>query len=323
MHFHLTKILLIIVFLIGAGEKALLAQETKAKKNVCIEELFILYEKYFYEYLNDKKYLKAKAFLERLDREGKDSCPMEDDATTLSIREFVRNYEFYEFRTKCQAADNAYFTNPNPANLQLLMKTCDQWIAMSPTPDQFFSARLGVATGFGLLASFYTDTDQTFSYAEKALERLADESAPQDWKTANWIQFRRAYLGRMFQYQGLCKLRQSKPDAEAAVLFLTKAAEIQAGDSHLDVNTYLLRIEAYKMSCLVSKESLGACSASSNIIADYARIIAISVDKPEFKSIHDRNYEEAKVFWNLFHPDNTLEKFDDLINIYKAEFRKK
>lgn len=323
MHFHLTKILLIIVFLLGASEKALLAQEAKAKKNVCIEELFILYEKYFYEYLNDKKYLKAKAFLERLDREGKDSCPMEDDAITLSMREFVRNYEFYEFRSKCQDADKVYFSNPNLANLQLLMKTCDQWIAMSPTPDRYFSARLGVATGFGLLASFYTDTNQIFSYAEKALERLADESVPEGWTAQQLIQFRRTYLGRMLQYQGLCKLRQLKPDAEAAVLFLTKAAEVQAGDSRLDVNTYLLRIEAYKMSCLAGKEALGACPASANIIADYARIIAISVDKPEFKSIHDRNYEEAQAFWNLIHPDSTRKKLDELINFYKAEFSRK
>ncbi len=321
MHFHLTKILLIIVFLLGAGEKALLAQEAKAKKNVCIEELFILYEKYFYEYLNDKKYLKAKAFLERLDREGKNSCPMEDDATTLSIREFVRNYEFYEYRSKCQDADVVYFSNPNLVNLQLLMKTCDQWIAMSPTQDRYFSKRLAVATGFGILANFYNDTEQAFSYGENALEKLAKESVPEGWTAQQLVQLRRDYTGRLLQFQGLCKLRQQKPDTKAAITLLTKAADLKEGDTQKDVNTYLLRVEAYKMSCLLSKEA--PCSVSEQIMEDYARVVALSFEKTELKSIHNDAYEQAQVFWNLKHAGNNREKLDDLINFYKAELRKK
>ncbi len=337
MNFQRTKILLLIVFLLGACEQISSAQ---TKKSDACEEEFLLYKEYFEEKDVEKRYQKAKAFLEfssKFSDEERSRC-LEDYGVVSSRQKFINRRELLKINTKCVEADKAYFTKPDFPNLNSIINACDIWIEKAPTPDVYYTARLANATGFGLLADFYKDTDRTFSYAEKALERLVIPATPNEWKEQDWLKFRRDHIGRLLQYQGLCKLRQPKPDAEAAVVFLTKAAEIRNGTAYKDTNTYLLRAEANMMICPAIKEALevknkriqpnekplkAVCPVAEKVVQDYARVVALSTILPIQKIQNDDSYQVFQQLYNLTYGNISRKKLTALIGFYKQDFRKK
>ncbi len=330
---QLARIFLLIFLFISICGQILFGQQTKSKEDVCIEEIFPLYKAYFEERDSEEKFRKAKLYLEKADKLG---CELIDDYVNPNVRKFVKRRELVQVYNKCVDADKTYFSSPNLANLNALITACGAWIEKVPTPDHYYSTRLALATGFGVLAGFYKDTDQTFLFAEKALEKLADEATPKEWTAQNWLQFRRENIGRLLQYQGLCKLRQPKIDAESAIIFFTKAADLKDGTAYKDPNTYLLRAEANMMYCPILREAFDearekngtknkfsneSCTVTEKIVQDYARVIAITTSMPSrgFEDV----YKDTPILWNLIHPTSSGKKLDDLINFYKAEFRKK
>lgn len=331
---QLTRIFLSIILLLGICGQISLGQETKTKEDVCAGEIFPLYKAYFEEKTNlQEKTRKAKLLLEKLKQPG---CESED--LSYMINKSLRKLELREIRTKCVDSDKAYFSKPDLANLNSMISACGAWLEKAPIRDYYFPTRLGIATGFGSLAGFYKDIDQTFSFAEKALESLKEETVPREWKESDWHQFRRENIGRLLQYQGFCKLRQSQPDYEQGIVFLTKSAELKNSPAYRDTNTYLLRAETNMAGCSKINEVLEAkknkplpsekslrevCPVVEQVIQDYARVAALLALWP---IDNVKNYdvrEELTRLWNVTYPNSSRKKLNDLINIYKAEFSRK
>ena len=135
------------------------------------EVCFPFYKEYFEEKTDfDKKYAKAKTFLEK--------CPQADEYWQKGPKGFIKKYELNKVREKCVEADKMFFGSPNEANLNSFMNACDTWISKTPTPDFYFPTRLATGTGFGLLAGFNKDTVRGNTYAEKALQTLSQTATP-------------------------------------------------------------------------------------------------------------------------------------------------
>jgi hypothetical protein len=332
---QLTRIFLSIILLLGACDQLLFAQEMKTKEDICKEELLALYKAYFEENFFDERYRKAKLFLEKVDKPG---CDLGEGFIAPNVRTFVKRRELVQLYNKCADADKTYFTSPNLPNLNSMISACSAWIEKAPTPDHYYSTRLAIAAGHGLIAGFNKDIDQTFSLTEKALEGLKEETLPRDWTEKNWLQFRRENIGRLLQYQGLCKLRQSQADTEKGIGFLTKAAALKNGPAYRDTNTYLLRAEAYISSCPKIKEAIDAkntklqpneksllevCPVVEKVIHDYARVVALYAVLPIQKIQDDDTQEVLTRLWGFTYPNSSHKKLDDLINFYKAEFSRR
>ena len=74
------------------------------------EVCFPFYKEYFEEKTDfDKKYIKAKTFLEK--------CPQADEYWLKGPKSFIAKYELNKLRVKCVDADKLFFGSPNEANL--------------------------------------------------------------------------------------------------------------------------------------------------------------------------------------------------------------
>ena len=291
------------------------------------QEAADLYGKYYAE-KDQKKYELAKEFLEKY--------PNVDTYWKKGPEAFIKNYELKQVFDKCAKAEETYFAanGQNAANLNNLLTTCDAYLAKSPTPDIRFSYQLARATGFGVLAGFYKDTDRSNSYAEKSLKLVEPTAPPSKEWTESWSKFRPNALSQLIQFQGLYKLRQGTPDYQAAIDLFTKAAGMKDGPAAKDPNTYLLRAEATttiytklkgeydalsddKKVASEGKELLNKIYAVVEKIAnDYARVVAVTEGKADYKT----NYEDAKsqtVQWATFL--NKDYKPDDLYKIFKND----
>ena len=333
---QLTRIFFLIIFVFTIFQQVLLGQQTTSTGEKCAEELFPYYKAFVEERTSlDEKYRKAKLFLEKSNQPG---CESWDDFGDLGVRKFIKRYELNRIREKCVAADKAYYSKPDLANLNAMITACNLWIEKAPTPDHYFPTRLGIATGFGLLAGFYKDVGQTYSFTEKALESLKQEKVPPDWKESDWLQYRRDNIARLLQYRGLCKLRQAQADTENAKESLTLAAAMKTSQAYRDSNTYLLRAEANIASCPKINEVLAAknkkikplvkslkeiCPVVEEVIQDYARVVALSNLVPIVKIQNDDTQEVLTRLWNFTYPNSSRKKLNDLLQFYEAEFRKK
>lgn len=288
-----------------------------------------VYKEFFEEKDKVKKYEIAKAFFTRF--------PTADDEIVCcdwvgNLRRFVRNYELGQIYSKCQETAKSYFASPNGDKLNHLLSACDVWLDKSPKPDAYYTTRLALATGYGLLANFYKDTHRSFTYAEKSLQLLAPEVPPEGWKPEDWPSFRRENVSRLWQYQGLCKLRQEEPDVESAILYLTKVAEAKEGPAFKDMNTYLLRAEAnFAIFSRLDKEYSALPDDSGkekavlariypiidNLIADYARVMVLAGNNAETKTIRD---DVEKNLLSFSEMKDRKPNIAALLDTYKKEF---
>lgn len=290
------------------------------------EDAAAAYAEYYNEKDQDKRYEKAKAFLEKF--------PNADEYWKKGPKAFITNYELKKVYAKCQEADKTFFGTPNEANLTGFIAACDAWITKSPTPDVYYNTRISLGTGYGVLAGFYKDTNRGMGYTEKSLQMLASTAPPKDWKPEDWANFRKDNIGRLTQYEGLYKLRQSPPDYESTIKFLTAAAAIKEGPALKDPNTYLLRAEATtgiytklntEYNALSGDEKLGEKGKAllgqiypvvEKMANDYARVVALTEGKPEYKAIYDDAKSQTKSFVEFL---NKTGNPDDLYKAFKAD----
>ena len=293
------------------------------------EEASAAYTDYYNEKDEPKKYEKAKAFLEKY--------ASVDEYWKKGPKAFMQRFELKQAYSKCADADKTFFGagGQNVANLNNMLTVCDAYLAKVPAPDVSVSTRLSLATGFGVLAGFYTDTNRSATYAEKALKLLEPTAPPsKDWPADGWAKFRTENLARLTQYQGLFKLRQASPDNEAAISYLTKAADLKEPGVLKDPNTYLLRAEATttiytklntaynnltgdEKIAQVGKDALAKIYPVVEKMAnDYGRVMALTEGKAEFKSIYDDAKSQAEEFTKFL---NKNFKVDDLVKHFKAD----
>ncbi|HEX4946547.1 MAG TPA: hypothetical protein VFZ34_07795 [Blastocatellia bacterium] len=293
------------------------------------QEAADLYGKYFAEKDQAKKYELAKEFLEKYSSV--------DPYWKKGPQTFVKNYELRQAYDKCDAADKAYFAmgGQNAANLNNLMTACDAYLAKDPNPNIHVSNRLALATGYGVLVGFYKDTDRSNAYAEKSLKLIEPTAPPsKDWPPDTWSKFRTENISRLKQYQGLFKLRQPSADNEAAIRILTEAAAVKDGPAAKDPNTYLLRAEATtalytklnaEYNALPDGDKTGDKGKEllskiypvvEKMANDYARVVALTEGKPEYKSIYDEAKAQTEQFVKFLNKDY---KPEDLYKLFKGD----
>jgi hypothetical protein len=293
------------------------------------QEAADLYSKYYNEKDQAKRYELAKEFLEKY--------PKVDEYWKKGPKNFVQTYELKQVYDKCAQADKVYFAigGQNEANLNNLMTTCDAYLAKDPNPNIAVTNRLALATGFGVLAGFYKDTARSNTYAEKSLKLLEPTAPPsKEWDPATWAKFRNENIARLTQYQGLYKLRQTPPDHEGAVEFLSKAATLKEGPAAKDPNTYLLRAEATTAIYTKLNNEYNALSDEGKVgepgkallskiypvvakmANDYARVVALTEGKKEYEAVYNDAKAQTKAFVEFL---NKTMNPDDLYKTFKAD----
>jgi len=233
----------------------------------------------------------------------------QDPAKRLSLgKEFLRRHPRSEHVAEVEsgnrratleifdAAYKAFSANPDAASLDRLLATGGG--ILGRRPDRAVAAQvtsqLALATGRGMIGGFYSDLEQSRSYASLALDLLKDTTPPPGLGAEEYARLRANGLSLLYQCQGLYLLRQQGPDPERAIDFLTKAAESKGGPSANDPNTYWLRafardliyqklIEKYQAlpkGRRAGKQGQSLCAEinpiANNLIEDYARVISLS-----------------------------------------------
>ncbi len=259
----------------GAGEqtrKALLLQEERAAYAAYVNEK------------NDpaKRLALGKEFLRR--------HPKSEHAPEVESGNRSATLEIFN------AAYKTFSTNPNAASLERLLASGRE--ILSQAPDRAVAAQvtsqLALATGRGMIGGFYTDLEQSRAYANQALDLLEGMTPPPGAAPEEYAKLRADSLSVLYQCQGLYLLRQQNPDAERAIDFLNRAAELKDAPAANDPNTYWLRALAYDLIYQKSIENYQALPKSrragkrgqalcaeinpiaNKLIEDYARVISLS-----------------------------------------------
>ena len=292
------------------------------------EEERVLYGKYYEEKDLEKKAAIAKEFVEKF--------PQSQYAPYC--KKTIDQWELTKLYNQYKQADEKFFTagGANKESLDALLTAGDTWLRKTPN-DIGPTVRLATATGFGLLAGWYKDAARVFADAEKALKVLEPTAAPKGMKPEDWAKFRSSNIPLLLQYQGLAKLRQTPPDVEAALQHLNKSAAMKDGSTVKDPNTYLWRAEAnstlysksndeYKV--LTDDEKRGdkgkemlktkIYPIGEKIAHDYARVVALTADKPELKSVNTSAREDAETYYKIL-KDGKTTGLDELVARYRAD----
>jgi uncharacterized caspase-like protein len=228
----------------------------------------------------------------------------QDPAKRLALgKEFLRRHPRSEHATEVEsgnrratlevfdAAYKAFSANPGAASLDRLLAMGRE--ILSHAPDRAVAAQvtsqLAVATGRGMIGDFYTNLEQSQAYANQALELLG-ETTPPGLDATEYARLR----ANIYQCQGLYLLRQSNPDAERAIDFLGKAAQLKDSPSASDPNTYWLRALAYDLiyerliekyqaiprGRRAGKQAQSLCAEINPVVdklaEDYLRVISLS-----------------------------------------------
>ena len=292
------------------------------------DEERVLYEKYYNEKELEKKATIAKEFIEKF--------PLSQYAAYC--KKTIDRWELTKLYNKYQEAEKSFFTagGANAANLTTLLTTGDAWLQKTPN-DLGPTVQIATATGFGLLANFFKDKDRVFADAEKALKLLEPTAPPKDIKADVWTKFRAEKIPLLTQYQGLVKLRQTPPDIDAALKYLNKSAAMKDGSTFKDPNTYLWRAEANstiysknnsEYSALTDDEKRGdkgkemlkmkIYPVGEKIVHDYARVAALTGNKPELKDVNTSAKEDAETYYKIL-KDGKTTGLDELIARYQAD----
>lgn len=177
----------------------------------------------------------GKEFLQRFPRSS------ENAKVTAELRK--AELEVFE------EAFRAFSTTPSAAGLEQVLTLGRDLLRRQPDRPTVVqvASKLALATGRGMLGNFYNDLDQSRAFASRALELLENTAPPPGMDRQTYDQLRTNNLSLIYQSLGLYLIRQPVPDAEQAISFLTKAAELKAGPSASDPITFWLRALARDM----------------------------------------------------------------------------
>lgn len=176
----------------------------------------------------------GKEFLQRFPRSS------ESAKVAAEIRKAELEVFEESFRTFSDAPSAAGLEQVLTLGRDLLRRHSEKTVADRPTVVQVAS-KLALATGRGMIGNFYSDLEQSRAFAARALELLENTAPPPEMDQQTYDQLRTNNLSLIYQSLGLYSIRQPTPDAEQAIGFLTKAAELKGGPSASDPITYWLR----------------------------------------------------------------------------------
>lgn len=139
----------------------------------------------------------------------------------------LRNAELVEFELEFRT----FFSKPDANGLETVLKLGSGLLQRNPDAVVIMQVipRLAVATGKGVIGSFYDNLEQGREYANQALKLLESPSPPPGVNPQTYDQIRADNLSLVYQSLGLYQLRQSVPDPDQAIALLTKAANLASG----------------------------------------------------------------------------------------------
>lgn len=280
---------------LGAGERtkqALRQQEERAA---------------YAEFLNEKnpaaRLTLGKAFLRKY--------PLHAEAS--KVKEELRKVELEVF----ESAFQTYLSNPTLSGLDqvlklgqgLLAQYTDRAMVVQVTP------KMALATHKGMIGNFYNDLEHSRGYANRALKDLEDSAPPPGLDNQAFGKLRLDGLSMAYQSLGLTLLRQPAPDADQAISYLTKAADLKDAPAANDPITYWLRALARSMNLQklndefralpkdqrVGRQGQVLCSKVTEIVnqqlSDYTQVLSLS-GRGDSAQLKDEATEALKLLVN-------------------------
>jgi hypothetical protein len=239
---------------------------------------------------------------------------------------------------KFQAALSAFYTGPDAPKLEQLITSAEEYLAKESgqTAIVYVNARVSLAVTYGVMGGIYKDAEKAKTYAEKALQLMADPKAPEGWDPKDYEPLRDTALAQLNQFLGY-NILQGEGDATQAVEYLNKAIAVKQKDGlgWKDPNNYWLRSNAsFKLYQKLSKdyaaltdeqktgeEGKALLSGQINptidrMISDYARVL-ITATNPATQSLKDAAKEQFDQFWK--YRTGAADGAEDFIKKFEAD----
>jgi len=239
---------------------------------------------------------------------------------------------------KFQGALSAFYTGPDAPKLEQLIKSAEEYLAKESgqTAIVYVNARVSLAATYGVMGGIYKDAEKAKSYAEKALQLMAEPKAPEGWDPKDYEPLRDTALAQLNQFLGY-NILQGEGDAAQAVEYLNKAIAVKQKDGlgWKDPNNYWLRSNAsFKLYQKLSKdyaaltdeqktgeEGKALLSGQINptidrMISDYARVLATATN-PATQSLKDAAKEQFDQFWK--YRTGAADGAEDFIKKFEAD----
>ncbi|MEY4167662.1 MAG: hypothetical protein RIR52_1486 [Acidobacteriota bacterium] len=287
-----------------------------------------------------------------LERDFYAKCYTEKDkATCLNLaRELVEKYptsQYVKFAhqqikgdlsDKFQAALSSFYASADAPKLEQLIQSAEEYLTKETgqTAIVYVNARVSLAVTYGVMSAIYKDVDKAKTYAEKALQLMADPKAPEGWDPKDYDPLRDTALAQLNQFLGY-NLLQGEGDVSQAIDFLNKAIAVRQKDGlgWKDPNNYWLRSNAslkqyQKLSkdyaALTDEEKTGEKGkallneqinpAIDRMISDYARVL-VTATNPATQSLKDAAKEQFDQFWK--YRTGTADGATDFVAKFEAD----
>lgn len=219
---------------------------------------------------------------------------------------------------KFQGALSAFYAGPDAPKLDQLILSAEEYLAKESgqTAIIYVTARVSLAATYGVMGGLYKDVNKAKTYAEKALQLMAEPKAPEGWDPKDYDPLRDTALAQLNQFFGY-DLLQGEGDVTQAIDYLNKAIAVRQKDGlgWKDPNNYWLRSNAslkqyQKLSkdyaVLTDEEKTGDKGkallndqinpAIDRMISDYARVL-VTATSPATQSLKDAAKEQFDQFW--------------------------
>ncbi len=266
-----------------------------------------------------------------LERNFYDACyTKKDKATCLPLaKDLLDKYPNSQYKKyadqqikndlsdRFQSALNGFHGAPDGGKLELLVKAAEDYMVKEtgPTAVAYVVTRVALAATYGSMGNMYKDTAKAKSYAERALQLMANEKAPEGWDQKDYAPLRETAMAQLNQFLGF-NILQANGDSKQAVDYLNKAIAVKHKDGlgWKDPNNYWLRSNVtFQDYQKLSKEYQGLSDEEKTgdkgkgllvqinptidrLIADYARVV-VCANKPETKSLKDDAQKQLDSFW--------------------------
>lgn len=161
-------------------------------------------------------------------------------------------------------------------------------------------------------------------WGDAAIAIIEAGNKPESFDDAQWHEYQTRWLANLYQSMGLVAMISN--DKAAARAKLDRSAQIDPTNPFTFAFLGGLLNEDYQetaqrylaASAGTEKDNLRKKSVTlmEQVVEAYARSVALSEDKPEYKQLHDQILEDMTVYYKFLH-DNSTDGMQDYINKFK------
>ncbi len=239
---------------------------------------------------------------------------------------------------KFQGALAAFYNGPDAPKLDQLISAAEAYLARESgqTVNTYVTARVALATTYGVMGGIFKDVSKAKTYAERGLQVMSEAKAPEGWDQKEYDPLRETVLAQLNQFLGYDLLQQTDGDAARAVEYLNKAIAIKQKDGlgWKDPNNYWLRSNAtfkeyqklnaeYK--ALSDEQKTGDAGKAllgrinptiDRMLSDYARVLATATTPPT-QPLRDAAKEQFDQYWK--YRTGTADGADEFVKKLEAD----